>query len=237
MLLADYIYLTSTIIAFLSILSIFFALKNDDKKTNKTIRIYNILSIIYMAVISTLHNFIDVYVDLSIIIVWLICIIGGFLYLVSSIICLVKAKKLKDNPKMKLIRYIIYVLLILPIILFIFSYHYEFKTVLHGEFLVTLSSEGNGTLGDSKSFTYVINNNYIDEVSFEADYTDNAFIRNNYKKMTEEELNKKGVKIILTGTYNDYDLEVYKNDELLYKDWINQPVYGLKIDNIYYKTK
>ncbi len=235
MLLKNYIYYTATAIAFLSILSIVFAVKNNDKKTNNTIRIYNVLSVIYMFVISVLHNFIDVEVGMEILIVWIKCCVGGLLYIISSIICLSKVRKVKTNPKFNYIRYILYVLLILPIILFIISYHYEYKNVLHGQILVTINANGGNF--DSKEYTFVVNENYINEVSFDVDYSDSAFIRNNYKKITNEELGQKSIKIDVIEDFDNYYLVVYQNDDLRYKTELIDAYGNVSIDNIYYKIK
>lgn len=235
MLLKNYIYYTATVIAFLSILSIVFAVKNNDKKTNNTIRIYNVLSVIYMFVISVLHNFIDVEVGMEILIVWIKCCVGGLLYIISSIICLSKVREVKTNPKFNYIRYILYVLLLLPIILFIISYRYEYKNVLHGQILVTINANGGNF--DSKEYTFVVNENYINEVSFDVDYSDNAFIRNNYKKITNEELGQKSIKIDVIEDFDNYYLVVYQNDDLRYKTELIDAYGNVSIDNIYYKIK
>ena len=97
MMIRDFVYNMPIIISIMGLLSIFFALKNNNKKNNKLIIIFNTINIIYLFVISTLiHNLLPIIVNLGIIIIWLISIVGGILYIISTIICIVKRKKLKE---------------------------------------------------------------------------------------------------------------------------------------------
>ena len=91
----DFVYNMPIIISIMGLLSIFFALKNNNRKNNKLIIIFNTINIIYLFVISTLiHNLLPIIVDLGIIIIWLISIVGGILYIISTIICIVKRKNI-----------------------------------------------------------------------------------------------------------------------------------------------
>ena len=89
MMIRNFIYNMPIIISFIGLLSIFYALKNNNRKNNKIIIIFNIVNIIYLFVISILiHNSLPIIINLEIMITWLISIIGGILYIISIIICI-----------------------------------------------------------------------------------------------------------------------------------------------------
>ena len=250
----DYIYTMSYIISFFSIFAIVFAYVNNDKKANKFLLIFSLLSIIYMFFVSVIiHNVIGVFVKIDIIIIWLIEFIAGIFYLAAFVTCFEKRKKLKDNPKFNFLIAIVCVLIIAPVVLFFIYYNYENKVLSEGNIVVVMCSNGNGGFGDSDDFVYVVNDKNYNEISLEVKYNGYAE-KYNYKKLDrskifDENNREKSSSDTIESTLsinNDYEVKLIndkldnylvlsKNNNIIHKIKLNEKYFNIEIEDIYYK--
>ena len=183
----NFIYYTPIIISILSIISIVLAIKNKDKKTNEYIIIGDIVFILYLFVISILlHNLLPIIVDLGILIIWFISIVGGILYLISIITCLIKRKRLNNITENRKTLKLFLMIILIPILLFAISLFKEVYLIHNSTVLLSYYSSGNGGFGDSNDFVYVISDKYCEEISFNVDflynYYNKLFLLRNVKK-------------------------------------------------------
>lgn len=234
----NFIYYMPIVISVIGIISIVFAIKNISRNNNKFIIVFNIINILYLFVISVLiHNFLPIIVDLTILIIWLISIIGGILYLISTIICICKRKKLNDNFDNKLNSKIFKILIVVPIIAFALVLFKETYLINNSEFILEYQSYGNGGLGDADDFVYVISDKYCTEISVDADLSYNYYNRKllskNVREVNEDELQNKGYKVVIDNQY----IIVYKNQKLIHKKKLNYRYFNIKLDSIYYNEK
>lgn len=233
----NFIYYTPIIISILSIISIFLAIKNKDKKINKYIIIGDIIFILYLFVISVLlHNLLPIIVDLGILIIWFISFVGGFLYLISIIICLIKRKRLNDIIESKKTLKFFLVIVLIPILLFVISLFKEVYLIHNSTLLLSYYSSGNGDFGDSNNFVYAISDKYCEEISFDVDflynYYNKLFLPSNMKEINKNELQKLGYKIIIDDNY----ITVYKGNDLIHKKNINKKYFNINLEAIYYNN-
>lgn len=234
----NFIYYMPIVISVIGILSMVFAIKNKSRNNNKFIIVFNIINILYLFVISVLiHNFLPIIVDLTILIIWLISIIGGILYLISTIICICKRKKLNDNFDNKLNSKIFKILIVVPIIVFALVLFKETYLINNSEFILEYQSDGNGGFGDSHDFVYVISDKYCTEISVDVDLSYNYYNRmllsKNVREVNEDELQNKGYKVVIDNQY----IIVYKNQKLIHKKKLNDSYFNIELDSIYYNEK
>ena len=231
----NFIYYMPIVISVIGILSIVFALKNKSRNNNKFIIIFNIINILYLFVISVLiHNFLPIIVDLTVLIIWPISIIGGVLYLISTIICICKRKKLNDNSENKSNLKILKIILLFPIIIFTFILCKEVYLINNSEFILEYHSRGNGGFGDSYDFVYVVSDKYCTEISVNVGLSDNyynkRFLPKKLKEITENELLNKGFKVVIENRC----INVYKNQKLIHKKELNENYFNTELGSVYY---
>ena len=234
----NFIYYMPIVISVIGILSIVFALKNKSRNNNKFIIVFNIINILYLFAISVLiHNSLPIIVDLTILIIWLISIIGGILYLISTIICICKRKKLNGNSDNKLNSKILKILIVVPIFVFALVLFKETYLINNSEFILEYHSNGNGGFGDSHDFVYVISDKYCTEISVDVDlsynYYNRMFLSKNVREVTEDELQNKGYKVVIDNHY----IIVYKNQKLIHKKKLNDSYFNIELESMYYNEK
>lgn len=239
MLLRNFVYYTPILISVFSILSIILASKNRDKKYNKYISIFCIINILYLFITAMLlHNWLPIIVNLDILLIWLISILGTILYVISTVICLIKRKKLNSVKNSKKVYIIFLIELLIPIILFVISLCNEIYLINNSFILLTYNSNGNGGFGDSEDFIYAISDKYCAEVSIDIglynDYFKQSFLFKNLKKINENELKDLGVK---TTIDNDSYILVYKNNKLVCKEKVKEKYFNIDLKEIYYNEK
>lgn len=231
--LKNYIYFVPVIISLLGILAIILAVKNKDRKRNKYIIIGSIINILYLFTIGS--NFIGYYfsiiTDFGFLLVEIISFIGGILYLIAIIICIVKKKKVEDINKNKniLILFII-IIIFLPIILFIMCLTREIYLIKNSSIIVFYNAR---SLGET-DFAYAISDKYFEEISTEMDLIEYAkipVVPKNIIETNESTLAKNGITIKkktsceryvenskIHGCFGSTDyIYVYKNSKLMNK--------------------
>lgn len=193
-----------------------------------------------------LHNLLPIIVDLGILIIWFISFVGGFLYLISIIICLIKRKRLNDiieskkTLKLFLVIVLIPILFLVIVLILILSFVIVlFKKVylIHNStLLLSYYSSGNGDFGDSNNFIYVISDKHCEEISFDVqflyNYYNKLFLPSNLKEINQNDFQKLGYKIII----DDYYISVYKDNNLIHKKSINKKYYDIDLEAIYYSN-
>ena len=230
----DYIYFMPIIISITGILSLDLSLKNKDRDNNKLIIIFNIINIFYLFVISAvIHNILPIIVDLILMLTWLISIIGGIFYLISTIICICKRSKLNNDIRNKGNLNILIIIMVIPIIIFALIMCKELYLINSSELILKYNSAGNGGFGDSDDFVYVVCDKYCTEVSVDVDLAYKyykIFLPKKIKVVTEDELLNKGFKVEIVNSY----INVYKNQELIHNKKINEDYFNIKLKSIYY---
>lgn len=232
----DLIYYMPKLISIIGLFSIILALKNKYRNNNKLIIIFNIINIVYLLIISVLHNFLPIIVDMRILIIWLISFVGGILYLISTIICIFRRKKTKENFENKLIVKLFLVIILTPIIIFTIFVYKEVQLINKSEFILCYNSSGNGGLGDYYDFVYVVNTKSCKEISIDVDLSysdDKMFLPKKMKEITENELQHKGYKVVIDNEY----IKVYKNKELIHKKKLNDRYFNTELSSILYNEQ
>lgn len=235
----NFIYNMPIIISFIGLLSIFYALKNNNRKNNKLIIIFNIVNIIYLFVISILiHNSLPIIINLEIMITWLISIIGGILYIISIIICIIKRKKLKEITQKKLIFKIFLIIILIPAIIFIAFLYKETYLINNSEIILSYHSKGNGLFGNSNDFVYVLNDKYCKEISIDVDlsykYYNKIFLPDKLIEISENELHNKGIEAVIEKENDKVYLYIYKNKNLIHKKKLNQSYFNIDLEHVFY---
>lgn len=235
----DFVYNMPIIISIMGLLSIFFALKNNNKKNNKLIIIFNTINIIYLFVISTLiHNLLPIIVNLGIIIIWLISIVGGVLYIISTIICIVKRKKLKEIFENRMILKMFIIIILIPAVVFISFLCKEIYLINNSEIILSYYSSGNGGFGDSNYFVYAVSDKYCKEISIDVDlsygYYNKMFLPDKLIEINENELHNKGIEAVIERENNKEYLYIYKNKKLIHKRKLNQSYFNVDLEGVFY---
>ena len=239
MMIRDFVYNMPIIISIMGLLSIFFALKNNNKKNNKLIIIFNTIDIIYLFVISTLiHNLLPIIVNLGIIIIWLISIVGGILYIISTIICIVKRKKLKEIFENRMILKMFIIIILIPAVVFISFLCKEIYLINNSEIILSYYSSGNGGFGDSNDFVYAVSDKYCKEISIDVDlsyvYYNKMFLPDKLIEINENELHNKGIEAVIERENNKEYLYIYKNKKLIHKRKLNQSYFNVDLEGVFY---
>lgn len=209
--LKNYIYFVPVIISLLGILAIILAVKNKDRKRNKYIIIGSIINILYLFIIGS--NFIGYYfsiiTDLGFLLVEIISFIGGILYLIAIIICIVKKKKVEDINKNKSILILFLIIIFLPIILFIMCLTREIYLIKNSSIIVFYNARSFG----ETDFAYAISDKYFEEISTEMDLIEYAkipVVPKNIIETNESALAKNGITIKKKTSCERY----YENGEM-----------------------
>lgn len=212
--LKNYIYFVPVIISLLGILAIILAVKNKDRKRNKYIIIGSIINILYLFIIGS--NFIGYYfsiiTDLGFLLVEIISFIGGILYLIAIIICIVKKKKVEDINKNKSILILFLIFIFLPIILFIMCLTREIYLIRNSSIIVFYNPGSLDSLGET-DFAYAISDKYFEEISTEMDLIEYAkipVVPKNIIETNESALAKNGITIKKKTSCERY----YENGEI-----------------------
>ena len=235
----DFIYYMPIVISIIGILSIIFALKNKDRKNNKIIIALNIINILYLFIIFILiDNLLPIIIDITILLIYIISMIGGVLYLISTIICICKRKKLNESSDNKLSVKVFIIIVLAPIIIFIFTLCKEVYLINNSEVILDYYSTGNGGFGDTYDFIYVISDKYCKEISIDVhlsyEYYNKMFLPEKLKRITEDELHNKGFEIVIENKDTNEYINVYKNQKLIHKKKLNERYYNINLDRIFY---
>ena len=239
MIIRDFVYNMPIIISIMGLLSIFFALKNNNKKNNKLIIIFNTINMIYLFVISTLiHNLLPIIINLGIIIIWLISIVGGILYIISTIICIVKRKKLNEIFENRMILKMFIIIILIPAVVFISFLCKEIYLINNSEIILSYHSRGNGGFGDSNDFAYAVSDKYCKEISIDVDlsyrYYNKMFLPDKLIEINENELHNKGIEVVIERENNKEYLYIYKNKKLVHKRKLNQSYSNVDLEGVFY---
>lgn len=238
--LSNYIYdMPMVISTVFAIFSLYNAIRCKDLKRNKLIIIFNIINLIYLYMIAVqIPEWIPININLSILFTWIFSEVGTFLFILSTIICLIKRKKAtNDSKNYKRFKIATIILLVLPVIIFIPIFGRELYLVNNSNIILIFHSSGNGGIGDSKDFTYVINDNYCEITSLKL--TSNNFLLPKAKEVTEEELLKYGYKFIWEGEkpHRKYNtIKLYKDDKLIHEKEIDKSFFNNRLEHIYYNN-
>lgn len=202
----------------------------------KNILIIDIIYIIYLFIsVFYLPNVLGLDEGLEVLFIYLIAFITGIAYIVSIIICQKKIKK--NNDESDKISFITIILIILPILLFSYSFLREYYLIKNSELIIE-SNYQDGII-TSEDYRYAISENYCKEVTINIpknanekkiehytyyinfiDDSDDYEIEENYIDEDLRYLDKTvAEKILLDAKHNHNNLENYSNP-ILDKDEI-----------------
>ncbi len=206
----------TTLIFLFSIFSLIYSLYSTNPncknllKVNIVYILYSLLSTFFFPLILSLDMGVDA------ILLYLMTFISVICYIISIIILAKKHKKVEANSSPKTLKAIIFVLILLPIILFTGSYLKEQYLIKNSDIVLVYYSRGNGGLGDGGNYAYAINEKYCEEISLGI--TIDGY---DLKKF----LPKKAIETTDTGNIKNYNVEldedrkflVYKNGKLIHQ--------------------
>lgn len=220
--------------------SLFFSIRNKYKNNTKLLIIFNIINILYLFIFSLgISNYLPIIVEFAILGTLPISFLGCVCFLISTIICICRRKKLNEIFKNKLRIPLFIIIIFSPIIIFSILLYKDMYLINNSEFILQYSAKGNGGLGDSYDFVYVISNQNCNEISIDVDLSyklfKKLFLPKKLKRITKDELQNKGYKVEIEdgGIYNRYII-VYKNDKLIHKEVLNSSYFNTSLDNIFY---
>lgn len=206
-----------------SIPVLIYSIKNKDKMICKNLLILDITYIVYLFIITAiLPSILGLDQGLEVLFIYLLSFVAGIIYIVSVIICKKKMKKINDTyTKLNKIIIITIVLILLPILLFLYSFFRECYLIKNSDLIIETNYQ-NGII-ISNDYRYAISEDYCEEVTINVPKGENYkeieyytyyvdFINNSDNYEIEElvYLDKTKVKKILLDAKNNHNnLENY----------------------------
>ena len=144
MLVKDVIYILCFFIFTVSILNLIYSIKNKNKNSSKYIILLSIIFILYSIIdVLILPNILDLDVGFELLLFYGILIIAGVLFIISIIVVSTKIKKLNTIEKTLKPNIVFTFFVLLPILMFCFSYFREMYYINNSK-LILICSSGDG---------------------------------------------------------------------------------------------
>ena len=158
--------------------------------------------------------------DLEILLLLVMSFIAVIVYTVSIIICKIKIKKNNDiQPKSNKLKIVLFVLILLPLCLFLITYLKERYLINNSDLVLVYHSSGNGGFGDGETFAYAISDNYCEQISLGTatwGYHIDEFLPKDAIEIDNiDDFN--GYKIVFNEERKDNSISVYKNGKKICK--------------------
>lgn len=224
-----------TIISIFSIVSIVLSIRNKTKNYLSQLIKLNIIAIIYLFLTAyIIPGRLYIILTMDLLLVWFVSLLGGTLYLISIIICVVKIKKKKKHKPSNKINKTFLILILIPVILFLLIFGKETYLIKNSTLLVTYNSSGNGGFDGSRTFVYAINDEYCAEVSIDVDlahYNNLAFLLKNLKRVEIDDHKNLDYEIVLKE--KEKNIYIYKNNKLIHQKKINKKYFNISQKTIY----
>lgn len=150
--------------------------------------------------------------------------VGKILYLISTIICIIKINKLNTIAKNKNIFKVFLTIILLPILFFLISLSREIYLIKNSNLILVYSSYSGGDLGRNYLNIYAVNDKNIEEITL--DYFKNM------TEITEKELQNLNVEVKL----NDDKKYIYKNHKLKYKKRVKLKYSDVYLYKVFYNN-
>ena len=229
MLVKDVIYILCFFIFTVSILNLIYSIKNKNRESSKYIIILSIIFILYSIIdVLILPNILNLDVGLELLLFYGILIVSGVLFIISIIIASTKAKKLNTIEKPLKHNIIFIFLVLLPILIFCFSYFREINYINNSK-LILVCSEGDGF--NEVDYAYAISDNYSEKITIGADFRGMAM---------DEHLPSHFRKLNYTWTTDKIDINedkiiIFRNNKIIYKINTTNSVSYCDIEEVFYK--
>ena len=227
MLVRDVIYILCFYIFAVSIYNLIYSIKNKNNESSKYSTLLSIIFILYSIIdVLIIPNILNLDVGLEILLFYGILIVSGILFIISIVIA--STKKLNTIEKPHKYNIVFTTMVLLPIVIFCFSYFREIHYINNSK-LILICSSGDGF--NEKDYGYAINNDYSKTISIGADFRGyamknhlpNSFYELNYTWSTDK------IEI------NDDNITLYRNDKMIYKIDIANRISYCSVEEVFYK--
>lgn len=229
MLVKDVIYILCHFIFTVSILNLIYSIKNKNRNSSKYIILLSIIFILYSIIdVLILPNILDLDVGLELLLFYGILIMAGVLFIISIIVVSTKIKKLNTTEKTLKHNIVFTFFVLLPILMFCFSYFREMYYINNSK-LILICSSGDGF--NEVDYGYAISNDYSKIISVGADFRGyamkthlpNSFNELNYTWTTDK------IEI------NDDNITIFRNNNIIYKIDVANRISYCYVEEVFYK--
>ena len=229
MLVKDVIYILCFFIFTVSILNLIYSIKNKNNNSSKYIILLSIIFILYSIIdVLILPNILDLDVGFELLLFYGILIIAGVLFIISIIVVSTKIKKLNTIEKTLKPNIVFTFFVLLPILMFCFSYFREMYYINNSK-LILICSSGDGF--NEKDYGYAISNDYSKTISVGADFRGYAMERHLPSSLHELKDTWRTDKIEIT----DDNITIFRNDKIIYKIDVAKQISYCKVEEVFYK--
>ena len=229
MLVKDVIYILCFFIFTVSILNLIYSIKNKNRNSSKYIILLSIIFILYSIIdVLILPNILDLDVGFELLLFYGILIIAGVLFIISIIVASVKIKKLNTIEKTLKHNIIFTFFVLLPILMFCFSYFREMYYINNSK-LILICSSSDGF--NEEDYGYAISNDYSKIISVGADFR--GYAMKNHLPNSFNELNYTWItdKIEI----NHDNITIFRNNKKIYKIDITNKISYCDVEEVFYK--
>lgn len=229
MLVKDVIYILCFFIFTVSILNLIYSIKNKNRNSSKYIILLSIIFILYSILdVLILPNILDLDFGFELLLIYGILIIAIVLFIISIIVVSTKTKKLNTIEKTLKHNIIFTFFVLLPILMFCFSYFREMYYINNSKLILICSS---GDEFNEEDYGYAISNDYIKTISVGAgfrgyamkNHLPNSFNDLNYTWITDE------IEI------NHDNITIFRNNKKIYKIDITNKISYCDVEEVFYK--
>ena len=223
------IYILYFFIFTVSILNLIYSIKNKNRNSSKYIILLSIIFISYSIIDGLiLPNILDLDVGFELLLFYGILIIAGVLFIISIIVASVKTKKLNTIEKTLKHNIIFTFFVLLPILMFCFSYFREMNYINNSK-LILICSRGDGF--NEEDYGYAISNDYSKIISVGTDFR--GYAMKNHLPNSFNELNYTWTtdKIEI----NHDNITIFRNNKKIYKIDISNKISYCDVEEVFYK--
>ena len=229
MLVKDVIYILCFFIFTVSILNLIYSIKNKNRESSKYIIILSIIFILYSIIdVLILPNILGLDVGFELLLFYGILIIAGVLFIISIIVASVKTKKLNTIEKTLKHNIIFTFFVLLPILMFCFSYFREMYYINNSK-LILICSSGDGF--NEEDYGYAISNDYSKIISVGTDFR--GYAMKNHLPNSFNELNYTWTTDKIEINYDN--ITIFRNNKKIYKIDISNKISYCDVEEVFYK--
>lgn len=229
MLVKDVIYILCLLIFLVGIFNLIYSIRNKNSKVSKYIIILSITFILYSIVdILIIPGVLHLDIGLEILLFYGILVLSSILFIISIIVASVKTKKLNTIEKTLKRNIIFTFFVLLPILMFCFSYFREMYYINNSK-LILICSSGDGF--NEEDYGYAISSDYSKIISVGTDFRGyamkkhlpNSFNKLNYTWTTDK------IEI------NHDNITIFRNNKKIYKIDITNKISYCDVEEVFYK--
>lgn len=229
MLVKDVIYILCLLIFLVGIFNLIYSIRNKNSKVSKYIIILSITFILYSIVdILIIPGVLHLDIGLEILLFYGILVLSSILFIISIIVASVKTKKLNTIEKTLKRNIIFTFFVLLPILMFCFSYFREMYYINNSK-LILICSSGDGF--NEEDYGYAISSDYSKIISVGTDFR--GYAMKNHLPNSFNELNYTWTtdKIEI----NHDNITIFRNNKKIYKIDITNKISYCDVEEVFYK--